>query len=333
MSTQAKLRALYEPYMNALDNAPLKLSLAQTIDTLNNGNATAALDILEGLPSISVKSQTLNQDVVSVTGDIDANTSQQINATLRQFSPWRKGPFTICDVEIDSEWRCNLKWDRIANEMAPLENRRVLDVGCGNGYYGWRLRGAGARHVVGIDPSWVSISQFFGINHFIKDYNHIVLPLRMEDMPPKLAAFDTVLSMGVLYHRRDPLAHITELFDALRPGGELVIETLVIEGGEGQHLMPPARYARMNNVWFLPSAPSLEAWLAKIGFENIRTVDVTHTTIDEQRATSWKKGDSLIDFLDPTDSSKTVEGHPAPLRAILIANRPQDAKRLKRYDY
>tara|TARA_R110002124_G_scaffold233406_1_gene398804 strand:- start:192070 stop:193071 length:1002 start_codon:yes stop_codon:yes gene_type:complete len=333
MPEKAKLRALYEPYMNALDNEPLKLYLAQTIDTLNNGNATVAMNILDELPSIDIHSRVLDQDVVRATGSIDANTTQQINATLRQFSPWRKGPFAICDIDIDSEWCCNLKWDRIADKMAPLKDRRILDVGCGNGYYGWRLRGAGARHVVGIDPSWVSVSQFFAISHFIQDYNHVVLPLRMEDMPPKLAAFDSVLSMGVLYHRRDPLAHITELFDALRPGGELIIETLVIAGIEGQHLMPPARYARMNNVWFLPSAPSLETWLAKIGFENIRTVDISHTTIDEQRATSWKTGDSLIDFLNPDDLSQTVEGHPAPLRATLIANRPEKAKRLKRYDY
>ncbi|PMC22346.1 tRNA 5-methoxyuridine(34)/uridine 5-oxyacetic acid(34) synthase CmoB, partial [Klebsiella aerogenes] len=44
--------------------------------------------------------------------------------------------------------------------------------------------------------------------------------------------------MGVLYHRRSPLDHLWQLKDQLAPGGELVLETLVIEGDENTVLVP-----------------------------------------------------------------------------------------------
>ncbi|MCK5863518.1 MAG: DUF1698 domain-containing protein, partial [Marinobacter adhaerens] len=51
-------------------------------------------------------------------------------------------------------------------------------------------------------------------------------------------------------------------------------------------------------------------------------VDVTPTTTDEQRSTDWMRFNSLQDFLDPNDPSKTVEGYPGPLRATVIAEKP-----------
>ena len=129
--------------------------------------------------------------------------------------------------------------------------------------------------------------------------------------------------MGVLYHRRSPMDHLRELKATLRPGGQLVLETLIIEGGLGECLVPEGRYAMMNNVWFLPSATTLISWLKKCGFVNPRVVDITKTTLEEQRTTDWMTFHSLSDFLDPNDDTKTVEGHPAPLRGVFLAEMPQ----------
>jgi tRNA (mo5U34)-methyltransferase len=244
--------------------------------------------------------------------------------------PWRKGPFRFFDIDIDAEWRCDLKWDRIANHLSDLRGRHVLDVGSGNGYYGWRMKAAGAATVAGIDPSWLSVVQHLAVNRYIQDPSHTVLPFTLESLPPNLGIFDTVFSMGVLYHRRSPLDHLAELRGALRPGGELVLETLVIQGQVGESLVPIGRYARMNNVWFLPTVPTLMQWLEKMGFENIRLVDQSTTSTDEQRPSDWKPGQSLADYLNPEDPSRTIEGHPAPIRALILATRPELA-RLKRY--
>ena len=154
-----------------------------------------------------------------------------------------------------------------------------------------------------------------------------LLPLGIEHLP-KLEAFDTVFSMGVLYHRRSPLDHLIQLKDQLLPGGELILETLVIEGDETSVLVPVSRYAQMRNVYFFPSARALKVWLEQVGFHNVRIVDESTTTTGEQRSTEWMKHNSLPDYLDPNDPKKTLEGHPAPRRAVLIAQKPQNLEKL-----
>ncbi len=148
-----------------------------------------------------------------------------------------------------------------------------------------------------------------------------LLPLGIEQLP-ELQAFDTVFSMGVLYHRRSPLDHLIQLKNPLVSGGELILETLVIEGDENSVLVPFDRYAQMRNVYFFPSALALKAWLEKVGFVDVKIVDENVTTLGEQRSTEWMTHNSLPDYIDPNDPTKTVEGYPAPRRAILVAKNP-----------
>jgi tRNA (mo5U34)-methyltransferase len=236
--------------------------------------------------------------------------------------PWRKGPFDLFGVHIDTEWRSDWKWDRLGSGIDSLQSRRVLDVGCGSGYHCWRMAGDGAREVIGIDPTPLFVVQFWALQKYLQQTNVWLLPAGIEQMPDKLNAFDTAFSMGVLYHRRSPMDHLRELRDCLRPGGQLVLETLVIDGKLGDTLVPEGRYARMGNVWFLPSCDTLASWLKKTGFVEPRLVDVGLTSIEEQRSTDWMTFHSLANFLDPQDSSKSIEGHPAPRRAVFTARVP-----------
>jgi tRNA (mo5U34)-methyltransferase len=239
---------------------------------------------------------------------------------LLEFKPWRKGPFDIHGLYIDSEWRSDLKWDRVRNHLAPLHGRLVLDVGCGNGYHLWRMHGAGARAVIGLDPALAYVAQYCAVRHFIPAPAVYVLPMALESMPEGIHAFDTVFSMGVLYHQRAPLEHLQRLKQCLRAGGELIMESLVVDGDADTVLSPQERYARMKNVRFIPSCLALESWIRRSGFNKIHLLDVTTTTPEEQRATPWSGEASLQDFLDPKDQSKTIEGYPAPKRAIFLAN-------------
>ena len=280
---------------------------------------------LAALPEIRAESVRLNASAVGATcaEPLAPALRSALEEALQGLHPWRKGPFDLFGVHIDTEWRSDWKWDRMAAELSPLAGRRVLDVGCGSGYHCWRMLGAGASEVIGIDPTPLFVLQFRAVQRYLQQPGIHVLPLAMQDVPPRLRAFDTVFSMGILYHRRSPLDHLLDLRDSLRPGGELVLETLVIEGGEGATLVPRGRYARMGNVWFLPSPATLLGWLRKLKFQDARLVDVSITSLEEQRRTPWMRFNSLADFLDPADSTRTVEGYPAPRRAVLIARAPE----------
>ncbi|MFM2482729.1 tRNA 5-methoxyuridine(34)/uridine 5-oxyacetic acid(34) synthase CmoB [Celerinatantimonas sp. YJH-8] len=247
---------------------------------------------------------------------------RKVENLLRSYHPWRKGPYNIYDFQIDTEWRSDWKWERLISHISPLKHRKVLDVGCGNGYHMWRMLGADAEFVVGIDPSSLFLVQFEAIRKLAGNPRNInLLPLGIEQLPA-LEAFDSVFSMGVLYHRRSPIDHLFQLKDQLVEGGELILETLIVEGNVDTVLVPPERYAKMNNVWSLPSVPALCRWLEKCGFVNVRCVDVSTTSVAEQRKTEWMTNESLAEFLDPNDPTQTIEGHPAPCRAVIIANKP-----------
>ena len=278
----------------------------------------AALDALPDLPAT----------------EPDPAQRRTLETALRGLHPWRKGPFELFGLHIDTEWRSDWKWDRIAAALGDLTGQQVLDVGCGNGYFGWRLLGAGAAGVLGVDPTVLFFMQHLAVSRYLgkaapgpngAQSANFLLPIPFELLPAH--PFDLVLSMGVIYHRPDPLAHARALFAHTRPGGQVLLESLVVTSGSD--LMPAAagkrgrgRYARMRNVHVVPTLATMTGWLAAAGFEEISTVNVSPTTTAEQRATDWMTFESLAQCLDPEDPTRTVEGYPAPIRAALLARRP-----------
>ena len=281
---------------------------------------------INNLPHLTISNIELNAEVKLSTSDsLSEKTIENIKQELKQLHPWRKGPFNFFDIEIDTEWRSDWKWDRIKDHLKPLKDKIILDVGCGNGYHCWRMAGLGAELVIGIDPTAVFVMQYQLMQKYIQSENVFVLPTGIDDVPKNLQAFDTVFSMGVLYHRKSPIEHIMQLHQCLKPEGELVLETLIIENdsdtNSDQVLFPKDRYAQMNNVWFLPSIPLLVKWLERCKFKNIRVVDVNQTSVEEQRQTEWMTFNSLSDFLDPEDSNLTIEGYPAPKRVVVLAEK------------
>ncbi|OOF52093.1 tRNA 5-methoxyuridine(34)/uridine 5-oxyacetic acid(34) synthase CmoB [Rodentibacter genomosp. 1] len=307
------------PLSDWLETLPLQI---KEWEKQTHGDYEKWSKIIDFLPDLTADTIDLKNAVKSDrTSPLSEGEKQRIIHHLKQLMPWRKGPYHLFGIYIDCEWRSDFKWDRVLPHLAPLKDRTILDVGCGSGYHMWRMLGEGAKMVVGIDPTELFLCQFEAVRKLLNNDRRVnLIPLGIEQMQP-LAAFDTVFSMGVLYHRKSPLDHLIQLKNQLKKGGELVLETLVVDGDANTVLLPADRYAKMKNVYFIPSVATLINWLEKVGFTHARCVDVAPTTLEEQRKTDWLENESLIDFLDPNDQSKTIEGYQAPTRAVILANK------------
>lgn len=279
-----------------------------------HGDMPGWLDTLEQLPADDGFAEL---DKSSPVLGRPAKDLSEAHRNLQKLHPWRKGPLELAGVLIDTEWRSDWKWQRLAPHL-DLEGQAVLDIGCGNGYFGLRMLAAGADLVLGIDPTLVFVMQWLAMHKLCPDLQNFVLPIGVEDLPGDIHAFDHVFSMGVLYHRKDALGHLQQLKRFTRPGGKIVLETLILEGEDQSILEPPARYARMRNVHAIPSLTVLLEWLEQAGLNDTEVLDVSATGTGEQRSTDWMTFESLADCLDPDDPSLTIEGHPAPVRAALL---------------
>ncbi len=251
--------------------------------------------------------------------EIPLKDQEKLKAGLMELWPWRKGPFEIFGINIDTEWQSNLKWDRIKNIISPLYRRHILDIGSSNGYYMFRMLEQNPAFLLGIEPYSVFYYQFKVLNSMANQEKIHTLPIRFEEMYIPGKKFNTVFCMGILYHRISPVEFLKNIRLVMAADGELVLETMILKGNEHICLYPAGRYAKMQNVYFLPTIPVLQSWLKKAGFSTSLCIDITKTTEQEQRRTDWVKTESLNDFLDPLDKNKTIEGYQAPVRAVIIA--------------
>ncbi len=314
----------FEPWFKRLSKFP---ELVNWVTTLrkeqpswftkgSRGDVTKWLNALEALPAVDNPEVSVNDGILCFTPH-----SQIPRKMLQTFHPWRKGPLSLGQTLITTEWRSDWKWERVSPHL-DLSGKQILDIGCGNGYYLWRMLEAGADWALGIDPYIPYVMQFHLMQHFAGQNPQVgILPIGVERLPRCAPCFDTVFSMGVLYHQKSPIEHLIHGRELLKKGGEFILETIVLPPNDSDQtlncLVPEGRYAKMKNVYFLPSVTMLCSWMRKVRFRNVSVLDLSQTTIDEQRQTEWMTFESLKDFLDPIDQNVTIEGHPAPWRVVI----------------
>ncbi len=285
------------------------------------GNYQRFKTVVESLPDLVPSKIDLmgNHILVGDETDISLDEKKDLHEKLTQLCPWRKGPFDLFGVDIDTEWQSWMKWDRLLPHLPELAGRRILDIGSSNGYYMFRMAAENPLFVLGLEPQSSFYFQYLAIQKYLQRDNVFCLPIPHDQLPRMDQYFDLVFCMGILYHRKSPIEMLKDIHDSLRKGGEIVLENLVIDSRENLCLFPKDRYGKMRNVFFIPDLLAMESWLARAGFTHIRCVDVEKTSLEEQRKTDWIQTESLKDFLDPNDPDKTIEGYPAPVRAVFIA--------------
>ncbi len=274
-------------------------------------------EAIKNLPSHNEVKVTLDDTVQIDISNLGEDGALQIKETALLMKPWRKGPFGINELFIDSEWQSQIKYNLLEPHF-NLKDKIVGDIGCNNGYYLFRMLGQKPKKLIGFDPSAIYYSQFQFLNHYI-DSDIVYELLGVEHVEFYEHKFDTLFCLGVLYHRSDPVAMLKSLFKGLNKGGELILDTFMIDGEEEMCLTPRDRYSKIPNIYFVPTVPALINWCHRAGFESVEVLETMVTEANEQRKTEWIDTQSLEDYLDPNDKTKTVEGYPAPKRVYIKA--------------
>jgi len=274
-------------------------------------------EAIAALPDFEDVAVSLGDRVTVMIPNLREEDAKQIEETARLMLPWRKGPFQINDLFIDSEWQSQIKYNLLEPHF-DLKDKIVGDIGCNNGYYLFRMLSHKPKKLIGFDPSAIYYSQFQFIDHFIKS-DIVYELLGVEHVEFYEHKFDILFCLGVLYHRADPVGMLKSLFKGLNKGGELILDTFMIDGEEEVCLTPRERYSKIPNIYFVPTVNALKNWCLRAGFESVEVLEIKKTDLNEQRKSEWINTQSLEDFLDPNDPNKTVEGYPAPKRVYIKA--------------
>lgn len=279
-------------------------------------NIAPLREALQKLPKIESAVELGNTVKLTTKETVD---TAELERVARLMMPWRKGPFDLFGLFIDTEWRSDLKYNFLRPHF-NLAGKKVADIGCNNGYYMFRFLEDAPAKIVGFDPSALFQSQFDLINHYVKS-DIVYELLGVEHLPYYEEKFDVIFCLGVLYHRSDPVAMLKALGQGLAQGGEIYLDTFIIDGDEPYALCPSESYSKITNVYFVPTLKALENWCIRAGFTSFEVLGSVLTTSEEQRKTDWIESQSLEDFLNPADSSKTIEGYPAPKRGYIRIKR------------
>jgi len=281
-------------------------------------NIAPLIEAIESLPEPKVINIELNDSIkATLEPDYEAEYKEQIKSVAKKLMPWRKGPFYLGELFIDSEWQSFIKYNLLESHF-NLKDKVVGDIGCNNGYYLFRMQSHNPAKLIGFDPSPIYYAQFQFLNRFFKSNINYEL-LGVEHLPIYNESFDTLFCLGVLYHRSDPINTLKALKRALNRGGELFLDTFIIEGEGNYCLSPKDRYSKIPNIYFIPTISTLKDWCYRVGFKEVELLAIKKTDLTEQRKTAWINTQSLEDFLDPNDCTKTIEGYPAPIRAYIRA--------------
>lgn len=296
-----------------------QIFLKTILQNAGNGLAVHWEQLLQNLPDHYLEKAIYDQEYIQSIHSWDQPKVDQVRKILEALKPWRKGPFRVGPITIDTEWNSHQKWSRLEKIYPLLKGAKILDIGCSSGYYMFRMLAHQPEWVWGIDPSFLFFSQFKAIQKLTQAPRIYFSPVGMDDLSFLKNEFDVIFCMGILYHRRSPHDALRSIRELLKPGGILILETITYPGEQSYAFTPKDRYAGMKNVYHLPTVVCLENWLTQCKYTQITHLNTSPTTLNEQRKTEWIDSHSLNDFLDPENPTQTIEGYPAPQRSVLTA--------------
>lgn len=167
---------------------------------------------------------------------------------------------------------------------ADLSGKRLLDIGCSDGYYSFACEQRGAQ-VTSID-NFTSTPNTDGVNGFsiaaeLLNSKAQFMDMSVYDIEAIEGEFDIVLLINVLYHLRHPALAIDAIYSKMAKGGKLYLKTHYHQDirvgpfGFNYRRQPMAKFyegSELNNDpsnWWGLNRKCIEALLRSAGFSNI----------------------------------------------------------------
>ena len=159
--------------------------------------------ILDVAKLANVSTATVSR-VINSPDNVRPKTRERVYRAMRDFMPWRKGPFEVFGTEIDAEWRSERKWNRVLPVLPDLRHKVVADIGSNNGYYMFRMAHHRPRLVMGFEPYLQHYFAFQTLNSFAGCRNLCAELLGVEHVSLFKKSFDAgrPLNRGITGYSR-----------------------------------------------------------------------------------------------------------------------------------
>lgn len=193
--------------------------------------------------------------------------TQNIYDTARFFDAYSQLPRSVHGLDGAPEW------PTLRALLPDLRNARVLDLGCGFGWFCRWARGQGAAHVLGVDVSRNMLAQAHALT---QDMAIVYRQADLETFAPAGGAFHLAYSSLAFHYLSDLAGLLARVRDSLVPGGRLVcsVEHPMMtaprlpdwsQDADGRPTWPVSAY--------LDEGPRRTDWLAEGVIKQHRTIE------------------------------------------------------------
>ena len=172
-------------------------------------------------------------------------------------------------TQLDSYTGTTITQDRIHRVLgdtifAGLEDKQVLECGCGAGRFTETRLAQGAR-VTSID---MSTAVEANVKNFPQSQAHRAAQADIQSLPFAPQQYDLVLALGVIQHMPSPEDAVAALYSHVKPGGYLVLD-----------------HYTYNMSWYTKSAPIFRSIIRKL--PSHRALAITQRIVD--RLLPWHR--------------------------------------------
>jgi tRNA (mo5U34)-methyltransferase len=157
-------------------------------------------------------------------------------------------------------------------DTIDFEGKRVLDIGCWDGYWSFYAERRGASSVLATDDisqRWAAGEGLLMAKRLFRSKVEIDQERSVYDLASLGQKFDVILCMGVYYHLYDPLYAFSQIRHCCNSDTVVVIEGDVgkgLDSGTGKYC-----FGDQSKSVFLPSIELLDGMLASAYLKPIRT--------------------------------------------------------------